>query len=330
MRSLLTIARTTMWETMRQSVYGLLLSSAGVLILTSPALAMFTFMDSTRLVQDMGLATILLMGLVLGVLGASNVLNREIKGRTALTVLSKPVGRPSFVLGKFLGLSAAIAVATVILTLMLILTYRFGVKDTASTKLNWAVMIGMIVSVLVALLIGLAWNYFLGRSFLTAAIWGYAAVLAVTFFFFCFQDKQGAFSGFGADMNWQIGVAAFLILEAVLILVAIAVAASTRTGPAVSLAVCFSIFLLGMLSEYLFGAAAETSVPARLAYAALPNLQVYWVTEGLIQRESYETALAAPSIPLSYVGLATTYTVCYVGAALSAALVLFERREVRE
>ena len=45
---------------------------------------------------------------------------------------------------------------------------------------------------------------------------------------------------------------------------------------------------------------------------------------------SYYTGLINPTIPIDYVAMTTLYTVLYIGAALLIALVLFERREVRE
>ena len=63
-------------------------------------LAGFTMEDDQRMMIDLGLSTILLCGTLLAAFIATNVLNREIQNRTVLTVISKPVSRPVFVLGK--------------------------------------------------------------------------------------------------------------------------------------------------------------------------------------------------------------------------------------
>ncbi|MFW5858260.1 MAG: hypothetical protein ACOCX4_10300 [Planctomycetota bacterium] len=330
MRAMLAIARNTLYETMRQSVYGLILAAAAFLIALSTQIAMFTFMSSTKLVQDMGLATILLSGLFLGVLAASTVVHREIEGRTALTVLSKPVRREAFLLGKYLGIAAAVTVATYILTILLMLAVRFGVKDTASTKLDWGVAAGVGVCILVALLVGFLHNYFFGRPFMTAAVWSLAAALTLAVLVFSFVDKEGKGTAFGAEINWQVGIAGVLTLEAVLILVAAAVATATRGRAAVCLAVAAVLFVGGLVSEFAFGRFADSSIWARLGYTVFPNLQVFWVTEGLFQFKDTDKLFETPGIPADYVGMATVYALAYIGAALTAGLVLFERREVRE
>jgi ABC-type transport system involved in multi-copper enzyme maturation permease subunit len=329
-KAIATIARNTLSEAMRQNAYGALLAGGALLIATSPLFAMFTFMDSTKLVQDMGLATILLVGLFLGVFAASTVVSEEIEGRTALTVLAKPVSRESFILGKYIGILAAIALAVGMLTIVLMLTYRFGVKDRVSTELDWISMVGIVLSVLIGFVVGGLVNYFFGRPFLPAAIWTIGAMLVLTLLFLCFRDKDGEFSGFGADINWQIALAAILALEAIAILTAIAVAASTRLRAGPGLAAVAVAFLLGLVSEFLFGRHTDVSALARVAYAVIPDMQVFWVTEGLLRFADYDSALKDPGIPASYIGMASTYALSYVGATLLVGMALFRRREVRQ
>lgn len=331
MRSALTatiaLCANTLFETVRQSVFGVILAAGAALIVFSPAFAMFTFMDSTKLVQDMGLATILLTGLFLGVHGAATVLSREIQGRTALTVLAKPVSREAFILGKFTGLALALTVATYILSIVLILTFRFGVKDTASTKLDWAVLGGFTVALAVAMLIGAGANYFFNRPFISTTVWSLICTLTLCLVFFAFYDKDGDFSTFGTDINFQIALAAFLALDAVLILAAVAVTVSTRGGVVAGLTACFLVFIAGLLSEFLFSSHLDTSAAARLAYALLPNFQVFWITEAILTMKiGSETTRA--SIPWSYVAAATAYAAFYIGACLCLAIALFHRREV--
>jgi hypothetical protein len=52
---------------------------------------------------------------------------------------------------------------------------------------------------------------------------------------------------------------------------------------------------------------------------AFPNWQLFWLADALENQKR---------IPWAYVGKALAYVVCYVGAALSAALWLFEEREL--
>jgi len=332
--AILAIARNTLSETLRQNVYGLVLALAGLLIVFSPHIAMFTFVDSTKLVLDMGLATILLAGLFLGVLCSATVVNREIEGRTALTVLSKPVSRESFVLGKFLGLALAVTVAVYILGIVLMLTYRFGVKDAVWIELDWGVVAGMSLAVLGALLIGLFQNYFFARPFITVMVWALAATMTLCLIYFAIYDKEYQWSGFGAGLNWQVAVSVLLVLQAVLVLVAVALVASTRVRIVASLTITTAAFLAGLLSKFMYDQILQLGAlarwPAEALYAVLPNLQLYWVQEAMAERGPRPWEHEFKQIPWEYVGSTALYTVLYLAAVLALGMVLFARREVRE
>ena len=128
----LTIAGNAFRETLRQPVFCVVLGVAILATALSPTFAMFTLMEGEKLVQDMGLSTMLLAGLLLAVLSASHVVTEEIRGRTALMVVARPVSRASFVLGKFLGVALAQVVAAYLLTLVLVMTIRIGVPRSCS------------------------------------------------------------------------------------------------------------------------------------------------------------------------------------------------------
>ena len=70
------------------------LAAAVLLIVMSNPLSAFTMEDDQRMLVDMGMATVFLGGALLSAFIATSVLTREVENRTALTVISKPVGRP--------------------------------------------------------------------------------------------------------------------------------------------------------------------------------------------------------------------------------------------
>lgn len=320
-RAIFAIAKNTLSETIRQSIFGVLLAFASFLIAMSPAFSMFTFLDSVKLVQDMGLATILLSGLFLGVLSSANVISKEIEGRTALTVLSKPVSRSSFVLGKFLGIAIAITIATYIQCVVLMLTYRLGVKDTASTVLDWGSMGGIVIAILLALLIAFYYNYFLNKPFMTIAVWAICFTMTIAFIFFAIFDKEYTYSGFGAGLHLDLISAALLVLQAILILVAIAVMISTKAKVVFNLAACFLIFLLGLMAEYLIAKYAQNFMALKIGLKILPDFQVFWITEAMTEGKK---------IPLTYVAYCGIYATFYIGAVLCFGTWLFSQREVTD
>ena len=87
-----------------------------------------------------------------------------------------------------------------------------------------------------------------------------------------------------------------------------------------TLAICSALFLLGLMSDYLFGRRAEAgSWWATIVYTITPNWQLFWLADVLESGKKF---------PLIYLGKAFGYMAGYVGAALALALVLFEDREL--
>lgn len=76
-----------------------------------------TFGEDIKMYKDSGLNLIRVLAIFLAIWAASKSVAEEIEGRTALTVLSKPVGRRQFVFGKFTGISLAIAVMFIVVGL---------------------------------------------------------------------------------------------------------------------------------------------------------------------------------------------------------------------
>jgi hypothetical protein len=75
------------------------------------------------------------------------------------------------------------------------------------------------------------------------------------------------------------------------------------------------------MSQYLFSEKAQAgSWWASVLYSITPNWQLFWLGDALdTQRHDYYWG---------YVGRAFGYSVCYVGALLAVALMLFEDREL--
>src|SRR4026209_733155 len=99
-------------ELIRQPVFLLLMTSSAFFCVFLASIPYFGFRDDPKLVKNSVLAVTLLAGLLGAVLWASSSLAREIRSGTALAVLSKPVGRAQFLLAKYTGIAAALAVLT--------------------------------------------------------------------------------------------------------------------------------------------------------------------------------------------------------------------------
>jgi ABC-type transport system involved in multi-copper enzyme maturation permease subunit len=107
----LAIAINTFRETVRARVL-YVLALAGVLTIGSSALlSPLALGETDRITKDIGLAAIDLLGLLIITLLGTTIVYKEIERRTIVLLLSKPIARYEFVLGKFLGLSCTLAVA---------------------------------------------------------------------------------------------------------------------------------------------------------------------------------------------------------------------------
>src|SRR5690606_16766194 len=75
-----------------------------------------TLGEDIRLMKDSGVTLIMVLGMLQAVWSAGTSVSDEIEGRTALTVLSKPISRASFLLGKYVGIMLTVLVLFTILS----------------------------------------------------------------------------------------------------------------------------------------------------------------------------------------------------------------------
>jgi ABC-type transport system involved in multi-copper enzyme maturation permease subunit len=90
-------------EAMRRRVMWIFLICGLFLIGLGPVFGFLSPKDSETVLRSLGLAAILLAGLFITIVTCIYLIPVEIERRTIYTVLSKPVQRYEFVLGKFLG-----------------------------------------------------------------------------------------------------------------------------------------------------------------------------------------------------------------------------------
>jgi ABC-type transport system involved in multi-copper enzyme maturation permease subunit len=102
------IARATTKEAIRQPLFSLLMAIALITLVMNTYLPFFSFGEDFKMLMDCGLATILICGLLLAVWTSSTSIADEIEGKTAMTLLSKPINRRQFVVGKYVGILSAV------------------------------------------------------------------------------------------------------------------------------------------------------------------------------------------------------------------------------
>lgn len=335
------IARTTYAESIRQPVLMVAITAGTILVILSNPFSGYTLDDDQRLFVDLGLSTIFVIEVVLAAFLATNVLNRELENRTALTVLSKPVARPTFILGKYLGVSGALLTSMVFLGLVFLLAEVHGTLQTVTTPYHQPVLTFGISAVALAVAAGAAANFLYGWAFTSTTVLLGVPLLLLAYVLSLLFDTDWTPHAMSTEFEPDIVVAIASLALGLLMLVAVAIAASTRLGQLPTLATTVVVFLVGLLSDWLFGRPiaalearfAETAPgdlsmfdashllywACRTAYAVVPNFQIFWLTDAITQGRS---------IPISYLVLAVPYGLLVIVACLAIASALFQRREI--
>lgn len=115
------IGEMTLLEAVRQRLFGALVVLAAGMIAGALLLREFNFGASElKFLTDFGFGAIAIFGAILAVVAAAQLFFAELDNRTALTLLARPVLRSEFVLGKFAGVAAVLALFTLATTSALV------------------------------------------------------------------------------------------------------------------------------------------------------------------------------------------------------------------
>lgn len=137
------IAVTTAKESMSQPLFYVALCVGVFSLLAFIFIPYNTFGEDVKMLKDSGLTLIMVLSIIVAVWSASVSVSEEVEGRTALTVLSKPVRRRQFILGKFLGILGPVVVLFVVLGTLFLLTVSYKVvydaREVAKSEPNWQI-----------------------------------------------------------------------------------------------------------------------------------------------------------------------------------------------
>ena len=292
------VAQAAFREAVRQPMFWALTGFAGFLMLISIIIPYFTFGEDLKMVKEVCYAFTMLASLVFGVMSSAISVHEEIEGRTAITVMSKPISRRQFFLGKFVGILLSALAMTMILGWLLI----------------WAILVKIIWDITPSSpqqnLIDPAWLTRLVQHFEAGSLadlmrgmglWTDDALTAM----------PGLVQGFCQ----------------VMVLLAIATALATRLPMIVNVAFCLFIFFLGNLASIMVDATAGKyallSFIAQVIQTVFPGLDHFDVS-----------AVITRDVPLSegayamYTLSVTLYALCYSTCALLFGLILFEDRDL--
>lgn len=121
MRKIAAIAGLTIRESLRQKLAVNLLVFAVILIGASLILSTLTFGEQYRIIVDLALSSAEIFGTLIAVFVGSGLVAREIERRTVYPVITKPVSRGQYLVGRYLGLVAVTTGNLAVMTASLIL-----------------------------------------------------------------------------------------------------------------------------------------------------------------------------------------------------------------
>jgi ABC-type transport system involved in multi-copper enzyme maturation permease subunit len=144
MPKLAAVALSTAKSDIAQPLYAIVMALGIFALLVFVFIPGNTFGDDIKQLKDSGLSTILILCVFTAVWSASMSVAEEVEGKTALTVLSKPVSRRDFILGKFTGIAWSAGLMCVIFGVLLLVTvaykpiydYREGAYEINHQQMN--------------------------------------------------------------------------------------------------------------------------------------------------------------------------------------------------
>ncbi len=117
---ILSIGFNTFRENLREKLLYNLLFFALLMISSSILLSRITLGDHHRLILDLGLASINLFGVLIAIFVGIGLVSKEIDRKTIYTIVSKPISRYAFLLGKYCGLVITLLANTAVMVIGLL------------------------------------------------------------------------------------------------------------------------------------------------------------------------------------------------------------------
>ena len=255
-------------ESIRDRVPYNLVLFAVLLIGSSYLLGQLTAGQDVKIIKDLGLGAMSVFGLFIAVFIGIGLVSKEVERRSIFPLLAKPVSRPQFIAGKYLGLVLTLAA-------------------------NLAVMVIAMYAVL--------------------AYMGWAQP----------EAARAAANLPAADPGMLKAV--LLIFVELMLITAIALFFSTFSTPMLSAALTVGLYIAGHFNADLRNFDQVVDAPAaiwlaRALYHVLPDLSAFDVKAQVVH---------GLPVTAGYLAWTIGYGAAYVAALLTAATVIFSRRDFK-
>jgi len=133
------IALHTLKEAIRDRILYLILFFAVICIGFSRLLALLTIGDRVKIIKDVGLSSLSLFGALMAILIGTGLVYKEIDKKTIYTLLSKPIHRYQFLLGKFFGLILTLFIMLLLMSIIFLALIFFH-----TFTIEWQLLIAIL------------------------------------------------------------------------------------------------------------------------------------------------------------------------------------------
>lgn len=127
MTEIFSLARITFKGTVRERTLYVIFFLALFIFFVTPFLTAIAPRQGIQVALDFVMSTVSFTGLVLGVFLGSNLISRDIDKKTLYSVITKPISRPQYILGRFLGMAIVLIISMLLLTVFGLLSFYITV-----------------------------------------------------------------------------------------------------------------------------------------------------------------------------------------------------------
>ena len=313
MSKVLAIALNTFKEAIRNRILYILLIFCLLILGGTGIISDLTIAEKERIVRDLGLASISFFGLLIAVFVGIGLVYNEMDKKTIYTIISKPINRHHFILGKFFGLLLTIYVIELFMCLFFL--FVLHMQSLTSTdileKVMWKKVEGEFIRSSFLVYIG-----YIVKAILLSVVRAFGSLL--------FVYKSAV------TLN-IVPVVLYTCLE-LAIITAFAILYSTITSSTLSAILTVLTFFIGRLNEDIIRFAWRllekdpqlTSISLKIkygfAYAAAhitPNLELF--------NKRFDAVYGT----VGFDGLAVLYAIIYTACIIKLATMTFRRRDIK-
>jgi ABC-type transport system involved in multi-copper enzyme maturation permease subunit len=302
------VALAAFREGLRQPMFWLIGFVSIVIFLFAIVTPFFTFGDDYKMMKQICFDVTMLAALLFGVLAASISINEEIEGKTAVTLMSKPVTRRQFLVGKYLG----IMFASLALTLVL------------GWSINWALHVQPNLNPLDDVIDPMPHQAEL--------------IMQPIFMKVTSGESLQFMKGFGLWTSDALanGLGTLLGFGKVMVMLAIAATLATRMPMITNLVLCMGVYFLGHLAPVLRRVSEDlkshntentalslVNFLTQLLETVTPSLEYFDMGPAIIR----DTPISVAAFG-QYVASVSAYALLYTAIALLFGLILFEDRDL--